>query len=272
MRRAFLAAALLAALTAALARGDDAPSTEVPKGVTAESLGKFKVTYYWVTCEDDAKGERDTELLDPRGKTLGRFRADFVKNLKLEGTGRTLEGKTLNFAGEDRYQFVKHPWGTGWKERPLEPFRSIAVDPKVIEIGTKILIPQAVGALLPDGSTHDGIFVADDTGSGIKDKHIDLFCGLKRDMKIIAKRGVDDDPVVIHKVTKDERKPPKPIAFPREASVRFSKVNVFKTADLDGEVAETLKDGQKVKVLAKDGAFWKLGQGKFVEGPALDLR
>src|SRR5262249_1996438 len=91
------ASPLLALLVAAaFARGDDAPSKEVPKGVTAESLGGFKITYYWVTCEDDAKGERDTELLDPRGRSLGRFRADFVKNLKLEGTGRTLEGKTLN--------------------------------------------------------------------------------------------------------------------------------------------------------------------------------
>src|SRR5438105_6063686 len=68
-------AAVAAFILVAFARAEDAPSTEVPKAVTAESLGKFKVTYYWVTCEDDAKGERDTEITDPNGKSLGKFRA-----------------------------------------------------------------------------------------------------------------------------------------------------------------------------------------------------
>ncbi|MEZ0229525.1 MAG: 3D domain-containing protein [Planctomycetota bacterium] len=270
MRRS-LAAALLASLLVALARGEDSPSSELPKGVTAESLGKFKITYYWVTCEDDAKGERETELQDPQGRSLGKFRADFVKHLKVEGTGRTIEGKTLNVAGKGTFTFVKHPWGTGAKAAPLEPFRSIAVDPKVIAIGTKIVIPQAAGALLPDGSTHDGVFVAADTGSGIKEKHIDVFCGLKRDMKIIQKRGVDE--VVLYKLEKDERKPPKPVAFPREGAVRFARVNALKEADTDSEVAgKPLEEGQKVKVAGKEGAFWKLSDGRFVEGPALDLR
>jgi len=247
-----------------------APSSAVPKGVTAESLGEFKVTYYWVTCEDDAPGERDTELLDPKGAALGKFRAAFVKRLKMEGTGRTLEGKTLNWAGEGRYRYVKHPWGTGAKDAPLEPFRSIAVDPKVIPIGTKILIPQAVGALLPDGSTHDGVFVAADTGSAIKGQHIDLFCGLERDMKIIQKRGVDA--VVLHKVTKDERSAPAPVHFPRAAVVRFGKVAVYKAAGSDAASTGMLEKGEKLKVLGREGAFFKLGDERWVEAPALDLR
>jgi 3D (Asp-Asp-Asp) domain-containing protein len=271
MRFRLRAPLALALLLGTLAHGDDSPSSEVPKGVTATSLGKFKVTYYWVTCEDDAKGERDTELFDPSGASLGKFRAEFVKHLKLEGTGRTIEGKTLNVAREGKFTFVKHPWGTGAKALPLEPFRSIAVDPKVIPIGTKIFIPQAVGATLPDGSTHDGVFVAADTGGGIKDRQIDLFCGLKRDMKILQKRGVDE--TVLHKLEKDERKPGKPVALPREATVRFAKVTVYSAASIDAAAAgEPLKDGQKVKVVAREGAFWKIGDGKFVEAPALDLR
>lgn len=274
-RFAALGAALLAA-SLPLTRGDDAPSTEIPKGVSADSLGKFKITYYWVTCEDDAKGERDTELLDKQGKSLGKFRADFAKNIKIEGTGRTLEGKTLNYAGvvkgESRYHYIKQPWGTGWKDQALEPFRSLAVDVKVIAQGTKIFIPQAVGALLPDGSVHDGVFVAADTGGGIKSKHIDIFCGLKRDMKILAKRGIDDENVELFKLAKDERKPPKPVAFPREGAVRFTKVAVHEQPDLDAATKETLEGGKKVKVLAKEGGFWKLGDGRFIEGPALDLR
>jgi 3D (Asp-Asp-Asp) domain-containing protein len=269
MRRAALAALALAPLVV-VARADDAPSADLPKGVTAESLGKFKVTYYWITCEDDAKGDRDTEIQDPRGVSLGKFRADFVKNLKLEGTGRTIEGKTLNWAGNGRYELVKHPWGTGARSAPLEPFRSIAVDPKVIAIGTKVLIPQAVGAALPDGSSHDGVFVAADTGSAIKGQHIDLFCGLKRDMKILEKRGIDE--VTIHKLTKDERKPLPPVAFPRPAWVRFAKATVFKEADTGSPAAAALKEGEKVTVLAREGAFWKIGENRWLEGPTLDLR
>ena len=48
-----------------------------------------------MTCEDDTKGERDTEIFGKNGQSLGKFRADFVKNLKLKNTGQTVEGKTL---------------------------------------------------------------------------------------------------------------------------------------------------------------------------------
>ncbi len=210
--RIALASSLVLVL-AGLAVGQD---TALPKGVVGKSLGKMKVTYYWVTCEDDAKGERDTELLDPRGRSLGKFRADFAKNLKLEGTGRTLEGKTLNWAGKGRYQLTKHPFGTGAKGAPLRPFRSLAVDPKVIPIGTKVVIPLAVGALLPDGSSHDGVFVAEDTGSAIKGAHVDLFCGLKRDMGLLQKRGIDECELFL--LEKDERKPAAPVSDGPEAA------------------------------------------------------
>lgn len=253
------------------ATADDKPSSEIPKGVTADSLGKFKVTYYWITCEDDAKGERDTELQDKAGHSLGKFRAEFVKHLKVEGTGRTIEGKTLNATDVDgRFELVKTPWGLGAKGESLEPFRSIAVDPKVIPLGTKILIPEAAGALLPDGSIHDGIFVAADTGGAIKGQHIDLFCGLERDMKVIQKRGVDQVP--IYKVTKDDRKPPAPVSLPHNAVARFAKVALWKGPALEGEPAGSLKEGETVKVVGREGAFWKLSDGKWVEGPALDLR
>jgi 3D (Asp-Asp-Asp) domain-containing protein len=272
VHRPGLAALLALAALLGVAHAGDAVSSEVPKGVTAESLGSFKVTYYWVTCEDDAKGERDTELLDPDGKSLGKFRADFAKNLKLEGTGRTLEGKTLNTAGKGRYHFVKHPWGTGAKGVGLTPFRSLAVDPKVIPIGTKILIAEAVGALLPDGSTHDGIFTAEDTGGAIKGQHVDLFCGLKRDWHILTKRGIEEKGVTLHKVTKDERKPVA-VTFPRTGTVRFAEVAVRGEKDEDSASSASLKEGDKVKVVASDGAWLELeGKKRFVEAAAIDLR
>ena len=247
--------------------------TDVPKDVKATPLAggaKFQETYYWVTCEDDAKGERDTELLDPKGNSLGKVRADFAKNLRLEGTGRTLEGKTLNWAGNGRYSVVKHPWGTGAKGALLEPFRSLAVDPKEIPIGTRILIPQAIGALLPDGSVHDGVFRADDTGGAIKGKHVDVFCGLKRDMKILQGRGIDKAPLFL--LDKDDRKALPPLKFPRPATVRFSKALVSAKPEVETLTAEALEGGKKVTVLAREGAFLKLGEGRWIEALALDLR
>lgn len=85
----------------------------------------------------------------------------------------------------------------GWpRERlgiPLDPWRTIATDigaktiarhdPKykgkggVVPPGTKVFILESVGWKLPDGSTHDGWWTANDTGGGIFGAHFDLFVG-----------------------------------------------------------------------------------------------
>jgi 3D (Asp-Asp-Asp) domain-containing protein len=52
---------------------------------------------------------------------------------------------------------------------PLRYYRSIAVDPSVIPLGSRVYIP----AYRADG--HRGWFVAQDTGGGIGGRHIDVF-------------------------------------------------------------------------------------------------
>ena len=42
------------------------------------------------------------------------------------------------------------------------PYRTVAVNPREILIGSVLFIPQAVGTPLPDGSYHDGYFIAHD--------------------------------------------------------------------------------------------------------------
>lgn len=63
----------------------------------------------------------------------------------------------------------------------LIPYRSIAVDPKVIPFGSAVYIPAARGTriTLPSGTSvlHDGYFVATDRGGGILDNHIDVYVG-----------------------------------------------------------------------------------------------
>jgi 3D (Asp-Asp-Asp) domain-containing protein len=72
-------------------------------------------------------------------------------------------------------------YGEGVKGYRLVPYRTIAVDPKVIPYGSVVYIPAARGTRIAvDSATivvHDGYFFAGDTGGAIKENHIDVFTG-----------------------------------------------------------------------------------------------
>jgi 3D (Asp-Asp-Asp) domain-containing protein len=183
--------------------------TEVQK---AERF-KFWATFYHVEkIKPTADGE---PLLDMSGKPLGpKFPAKEWCHGALEGTIaiENENGKLtiFNHAGEDRkeqvncrqffdgrfpdlgkkrWELARGPFGDGIKlpgakERMiLVPFRTIAVDGSQIPVKftSLIFIPDARGAkiTLPSGLivNHDGYFFAADTGSGIKNNHIDVFGG-----------------------------------------------------------------------------------------------
>jgi 3D (Asp-Asp-Asp) domain-containing protein len=84
-----------------------------------------------------------------------------------------------------RYKVAKGPYGDGYhgSDYILFPYRSLAVDPNFIPIGTVIYIPKAKGVTvnLSSGKTfvHDGYFVATDIGGAIKGSHVDMFQGLE---------------------------------------------------------------------------------------------
>ncbi|MGI8742251.1 MAG: hypothetical protein ACR2NN_06705 [Bryobacteraceae bacterium] len=65
-------------------------------------------------------------------------------------------------AGRNRFAHAKGAFGDGVNGYQLVPYRTVA----------------AVGVPLPDGSRHDGYFLAADTGD-MKDFHIDVFQGLQ---------------------------------------------------------------------------------------------
>jgi hypothetical protein len=157
-------------------------------GEPGESLGVFDLTYYWVTSEGDFFGDPDTDVGDCDGNTLATVPATFANALKLEGTGKLLDGRILNiggcgcgggfdcFAELDPNEF---PWGQGSQSNPLIPFTTIATDTDVLAFGTSVYVPSLVGQALPDGSVHDGCLQAGDVGGGIDGMHIDWFVGLK---------------------------------------------------------------------------------------------
>jgi 3D (Asp-Asp-Asp) domain-containing protein len=80
----------------------------------------------------------------------------------------------------------EHPLGAGVQGRSLEPFRSIAVDPRYIPIGSPVFVPELVGVMMPDGTRHDGCLRADDMGGAIKEHKLDLFVESYFNFKYIA--------------------------------------------------------------------------------------
>jgi 3D (Asp-Asp-Asp) domain-containing protein len=154
-------------------------------GYPIASTEGFRLSFYWLAYESEYANEPyDTDIYTTRGYFIGRFPQAFVYELKLEGSGILRDGRVLNFAGDCNYgmgtcfktlDLAEDPLGVGVQSRPLVPFRSIAVDPKMIPIGATVYVPELVGIPMPDGTVHDGCLRADDQGGAIKNGKIDFF-------------------------------------------------------------------------------------------------
>lgn len=162
------------------------PEVEIEASVRRGSIGKFVPSFYWIAQEPKHDRGRIHELLDAAGRLIARVSSSFLKRLKMEGTGRLADGRVINFgkrwrgrggAREWRWQICgeEAPYGLGRDNVPLAPFRSVAVDPRLIPLGSKLYIPAARGARLPNGKVHDGIFQAVDIGDMIQRRKIDIF-------------------------------------------------------------------------------------------------
>jgi 3D (Asp-Asp-Asp) domain-containing protein len=84
-------------------------------------------------------------------------------------------------AGRSRFGVAKGPFGDGAGDFQVVPFRTVAVDTRLIPLGTVLYIPAARGVAitLPSGrkAVHDGYFFASDRGGGVRHNHIDVFVG-----------------------------------------------------------------------------------------------
>ena len=186
---------------------------DLPEPSSAERVKTFSLwaTFYNVhTAQQVSSGE---PILDMSGKFLGHnlSKKDWCQ-AAMEGTVRVLNSsgdveETYNYAGTGTTEQVdcssffsslsssvisgtnkvlfkvsKGLYGEGAAGFILAPYRTIAVDKKVIPIGSVIYIPDARGitVTLPSGATatHDGYFFAGDTGGAIKDSHVDIFLGV----------------------------------------------------------------------------------------------
>jgi len=180
------------------------PAPEEPR-----ELGKFNITFYYVIGEEEvvakaaatkeaANDNRDDNLaaVTPNKVTLytgkcepiTEVTSDFANQLAIQGTGKLHDGRVLNVWGRCNcehspcFKVTEAQWGTGGTGRALQPFRTVAVDPKVVKLGTLLYVPLLEGRVMPGrspwgGYVHDGCVVADDVGGGIKDNQLDLFVG-----------------------------------------------------------------------------------------------
>jgi 3D (Asp-Asp-Asp) domain-containing protein len=176
-----------------------------------KQLGSFQITFYYVANEeevarakkpanDNADAETELAAVTPpemvtiyskdQCEAIAEVTRDFAYQLQLQGTGKLRDGRTLNIWGNCNcerspcFKVTRQQWGTGGSGRALTPFRTVAVDPKLIKLGSLLYVPLLEGRTMPGrppwgGFVHDGCVVADDTGGGIKDEQLDLFVGKK---------------------------------------------------------------------------------------------
>jgi len=206
--------------------GSEAPDAEGNHKGADDALGTFRMTRYYVVDEKaykrapkrDAAADADPDadpvlasaapapardgvtIYDDRTcRPIATLGWRFVEVLDVQGTGRLRDGRIVNVSRPCRcghspcYRVIDESarWGLSALSKPLQPFRTVAVDPKVIPLGSLLYIPELDGLTMPGqapwgGFVHDGCVHAADVGGGIDGKHIDFFVG-----KFAHKRALD---------------------------------------------------------------------------------
>lgn len=179
------------------------PEFDTPDRNRMKKIGDLKPTFYWIAMEKADGESKIRPLKDMEGNILAMVTDKFYREIRMEGTGKMLDGRVINFEGrvklpdgttEIRWVVCppEAPYGYGVDKIPLVPFRSVAVDPTVVPIGSRVYIPKAVGAKLPDGSIHDGLFMAVDIGDAIKNKRIDMFTEFGDKSYVFREAGIEN--------------------------------------------------------------------------------
>lgn len=147
--------------------------------------GQWALRFYWLAMQERFADEYDeTDVYTQEGFYLGSYPESFVRALRMEGSGLLGDGRVINYDGRCGYGVgtcfqqldpERFPFGRGAGRRPLVPFVSVAIDPRLVPIGEPLYIPEFDGLRMPDGHVHDGCVRADDTGGSIKRRKMDFF-------------------------------------------------------------------------------------------------
>lgn len=190
--------------------GSETPISASP--ARGAELGKFRFTMYYVAIERGRKqepepvseedvllasGAPDTmsgrpdkvTIYDKRCRAIAEISPAFARQLDLQGTGKLKDGRVVNTSGLCKcpnspcFMEIKDTWAIGANGR-LAPFRSVAIDTRLVKLGSLLYIPELEGKRMPGkapwgGYVHDGCVIADDRGGGIRGKELDLFVAKK---------------------------------------------------------------------------------------------
>jgi len=174
--------------------GEPTAPSSAPAGVPVDAEGAetYRNTYYDFPAE--GAGTKDATVFDGSCQPIAKVTQAFHDAVCLQGSGRLSTGETISFNRRDcecaaicpksshkicfdKLDPKQFPTGRGATGRPVTPVRSVAVDTAVIPLGTVLFIPEYVGLPLPGGGKHDGCFRADDRGSRVSGRHVDIFTG-----------------------------------------------------------------------------------------------
>ena len=168
-----------------------ARASVAPVEVGNRKAETFRNTYYDFPAE--GAGKKDAKVFDAACAPIADVTRTFHDKVCLQGSGKLASGETISFAKRDcpcalecpksgqkicfeKLDPKKFPSGRGALGQPVTPLRTIAVDDKIIPMGSSVYIPEYDG--MPKGSgKHDGCFVAEDRGSKVVGAHVDIFTG-----------------------------------------------------------------------------------------------
>ncbi len=124
--------------------------------------GSFKLTAYVLAQERDFPAK--PKIKDPCGlKGTYPHKFLFGEGVRLQGSGITSKGQIIHFKGKNCFEELDCP--VARIGRCAQTNRTIAVDPKVISLGSEVLIEDI------------GYRIAEDTGGAIRGAHIDVYYG-----------------------------------------------------------------------------------------------
>ncbi|MEO0091957.1 MAG: 3D domain-containing protein [candidate division WOR-3 bacterium] len=155
-------------------------------------LGKFRITFYWIVREADYLGPKTTPLYLENGQLLGYFPYKFVKDFKKESCAELKDGRRISYLKRINKVRVVNEF-LGHSGYCITPMASVAVDPSVIPLGSKLFIPVLTTI---KNDRHNGIVYAHDIGSLINGHSIDIFVGYKENVNLLTSVGINSSNLV----------------------------------------------------------------------------
>ncbi len=133
--------------------------------LSAQCSSGWKVTGYYTPVEDDYQGQK--RQINVQGMGALAFNADFLRDVQMEGWGKTQQGWYLGYYGRQWHKSAEPLDASG---------RSLVVgiaatDPSHLASGLQFYVQSQTDFL--NGKT----FVARDVGQKVKNKHIDIYTG-----------------------------------------------------------------------------------------------